>query len=77
MNIYKVTNDYFCYDGYNGHIVLAESEFEAVKVCYWGDAEGSGNIVAVLIGTAISGAEKYTEENNESGSIFLSSYNAG
>lgn len=74
MNIYKVWTDYFCYDGYDGHVVLARTTEEAVMNCKgkWGEAEGC-NISIALIGVAFDDAHKYVEEDK----IILSSFIAG
>lgn len=68
MNIYKVTLDYYCYDAYNGHIVVASSAEEAINMCVWGDAEDCGvDPIAELIGTSIT----------STAGIIFSSLNAG
>lgn len=79
MNIYLVTLDYFTYDAYDGHVVLADTEAEAIALCPWGDAEICGvakvSPVATLIGKATDDA--YLFAGASSPKIFLSSYNAG
>lgn len=79
MNIYLVTLDYFTYDAYDGHVVLADSKEEAIGLCPWGDAEIVGltkvTPVATLIGKATEDAYLYAGASNHK--IFLSSYNAG